>query len=110
MTPEESGSTVAGTYGYMPYEQYMGQATPASDLYATAATLLHLLTGRPPRDFMTEEGRIQVPDNLPCEPRVRAVIARLLRPSPAERFASARDVRRSEEHTSELQSPCNLVC
>src|SRR2546426_7329049 len=22
----------------------------------------------------------------------------------------ARDVRRSEEHTSELQSPCNLVC
>jgi len=93
MTPEESGSTVAGTYGYMPYEQYMGQATPASDLYATAATLLHLLTGRPPRDFMNEDGRIQVPDNLPCEPRVRAVIARLLRPSPAERFASARDVR-----------------
>ena len=93
MTPEESGSTVAGTYGYMPYEQYMGQATPASDLYATAATFLHLLTGRPPREFMTEEGRIEVPETLPCEPRLRAVIARLLRPSPAERYASARDVR-----------------
>jgi hypothetical protein len=93
MAPEESGSTVAGTYGYMPYEQYMGQATPASDLYATAATFLHLLTGRPPRDFMTEEGRIQVPDTLPCEPRLRAVVARLLRPSPAERYSSARDVR-----------------
>src|SRR2546426_1454363 len=24
--------------------------------------------------------------------------------------AEARDVERSEEHTSELQSPCNLVC
>jgi serine/threonine protein kinase len=93
MAPEESGSTVAGTYGYMPYEQYMGQATPASDLYATAATFLHLLTGRPPRDFMTEEGRIQVPESLSSEPRLRAVIARLLRPSPAERFASAREVR-----------------
>ena len=93
MAPEESGSTVAGTYGYMPYEQYMGQATPASDLYATAATFLHLLTGRPPRDFMTDEGRIQVPESLPCEPRLRAVIARLLRPSPAERYANARDVR-----------------
>lgn len=93
MAPEESGSTIAGTYGYMPYEQYMGQATPASDLYAAAATFLHLLTGRPPRDFMTEEGRIQVPDSLPCEPRLRAVIARLLRPSPAERYASAREVR-----------------
>ena len=93
LSPEESGSTVAGTYGYMPYEQYMGQASPASDLFATAATFLHLLTGRAPRDFMTDEGRIKVPDVLPGEPRLRGVIERLLRPSPAERFASARDVR-----------------
>jgi serine/threonine protein kinase len=90
---EESGSTVAGTYGYMPYEQYMGQAAPSSDLFAMAATFLHVLTGRPPRDFMNDEGRIEVPEALPGEPRLRAVIARLLRPSPAERFASARDVR-----------------
>ena len=80
MGPEESGSTVAGTYGYMPYEQYMGQATPASDLFATAATFLHVLTGRPPRDFMNDDGRIEVPETLPGEPRLRAVIARLLRP------------------------------
>ena len=44
---------------------------------------------------MTDEGRIQVPDALPGEPRLRAMIARLLRPSPAERFASARDVRQA---------------
>ena len=93
MGPDESGSTVAGTYGYMPYEQYMGQAAPSSDLFAMAATFLHLLTGRPPRDFMNDEGRIEVPETLPGEPRLRAVIARLLRSSPAERFASARDVR-----------------
>ena len=93
LTPEESGSTVAGTFGYMPYEQYMGQATPASDLYSMAATFLHLLTGRPPRDFMNDDGRISVPASLPAEPRLRAVIERLLRPSPAERYASARDVR-----------------
>ena len=93
LSPEESGSTIAGTYGYMPYEQYMGQATPASDLYATAATFLHLLTGRAPREFMNDEGRIQVPEALPAEPRLRAVIARQLRPAPTERFASARDVR-----------------
>ena len=93
LSPEESGSTIAGTYGYMPYEQYMGQASPASDLYAAAATFLHLLTGRAPRDFMNEEGRIEVPESLPGEGRLRDVLARLLRPSPAERFASARDVR-----------------
>ncbi len=93
LEPEETGSTVAGTYGYMPYEQYMGHATPASDLYALGATLLHLLTGRAPRSFMGEDGCLAVPDALPGDPRLAPVMARLLRPSPVERFASAREAR-----------------
>src|SRR5256885_7984794 len=32
------------------------------------------------------------------------------RPSTAETCCSASGAARSEEHTSELQSPCNLVC
>jgi hypothetical protein len=90
---EEGGSTVVGTYGYMPYEQYMGQANASSDLYALAATFLHLVTGRPPRDFMNEEGRIEVPRSLPGDPRLRPILERMLRPSPAERIPSAREVR-----------------
>ncbi len=92
---DDAGSTIAGTYGYMPYEQYMGQATPSSDLYALAATFLHLVTGRSPRAFMTEEGRIQVPAALPGDPRLRQLLAKMLSPSPTERYASARDVRRA---------------
>lgn len=91
--PDEAGSTVAGTYGYMPYEQLMGQASPASDLYALAATFLHLITGRAPPEFMTEAGRLEVPSSLPCGERVRAVLSRMLSPSPADRYRSARDVR-----------------
>jgi serine/threonine protein kinase len=90
--PEDGGSTVVGTFGYMPYEQYMGQATPSSDLYALAATMLHLLTGRAPREFMTDGGRIEVPEALPGE-RMRAILARMLQPSPSDRYASARDAR-----------------
>jgi hypothetical protein len=104
LAPDEGGSTVAGTYGYMPYEQYMGQATPASDLYALGATFLHLLTGRAPREFMNDEGRLQVPDSLPGDARLREIIARLLRPSPAERFASARDVRNALLSSVALQA------
>ena len=92
-TPGESGSTVVGTYGYMPYEQYMGQASPASDLYALGATFLHLVTGRPPSDFMADEGHIAVPASLPVGEPMRSVIARLLEPVPAKRPASARAAR-----------------
>ena len=45
------GSTVVGTYGYMPPEQFRGQAYPTTDLYGLGATLLHLLTHRNPADL-----------------------------------------------------------
>jgi hypothetical protein len=91
--PDEAGSTVAGTFGYMPYEQLMGQASPASDLYALAATFLHVMTGRTPPEFMTDAGRIEVPSSLPCGDRVRGVLSRMLSPAPTDRYRSAREVR-----------------
>ncbi len=91
--PGEHGSTVVGTYGYMPYEQYMGQASPASDLYAVGATVLHVVTGRPPAEFMSSEGQLAVPDELPCGEPLRGVLVRLLRPAPGDRYQNARQVR-----------------
>lgn len=91
----QDGSTIVGTYGYMPYEQHMGQATPASDLYALAATYLHLVTGNAPPLFMNAEGRIEVPATLPGGERQQQVLSRMLRPSPAQRFQTAREVRQA---------------
>lgn len=93
MDPDESGSTVVGTYGYMPYEQTMGQASAASDLYALAATFLHLITGRAPPAFIGESGRLTVPASLPCGDRLRLVLTRLLAAAPGERYQSARETR-----------------
>jgi serine/threonine protein kinase len=93
--PSEAGSTIAGTYGYMPYEQYMGQALPSSDLYALGATMLHLLTGKAPREFMNADGGIEVPGELAGGAHLRGVLARMLARSPSERFATARDVQRA---------------
>src|SRR6185503_314055 len=73
-SPDEDGSTVVGTHGYMPYEQYMGQASPASDLYALGATLLHLITGRGPSEFATRDGAVEVPADLPGGPVLRNVV------------------------------------
>lgn len=42
-------SSVYGTAGYAPPEQYAGKAEPRSDVYGLAATLYHLLTDDDPR-------------------------------------------------------------
>lgn len=43
-------SSIYGTEGYAPPEQYRGQSDPRSDVYALAATLYHLLTDDHPGD------------------------------------------------------------
>jgi hypothetical protein len=47
----DGGLTVVGTAGYMPPEQAMGRAIPASDLFALGATMVHALTHRHPADL-----------------------------------------------------------
>ncbi len=45
---DATGSIIMGTRGYAPPEQYSGDTTPASDIYALGATLHHLVTGKHP--------------------------------------------------------------
>ena len=52
---DESGTTVAGTFGYMAPEQLQGRASATSDIYALGATLCHLLCRRKPGDMPARE-------------------------------------------------------
>ncbi len=47
--PPTGRGTQIGSVGYAPPEQYLGNVEPRSDLYALAATMHHLLTGRDPQ-------------------------------------------------------------
>ena len=49
------GSTVAGTYGFMPPEQLMGKPVPQSDIYALAAVAVNLITGKSPADMQIKD-------------------------------------------------------
>ncbi len=57
-------SSVYGTEGYAPPEQYRGRSEPRSDVYALAATVYHLLTDDDPRDHPFRFPRL---DTLPSE-------------------------------------------
>ncbi|MEZ6186787.1 MAG: tetratricopeptide repeat protein [Planctomycetota bacterium] len=99
-----SSGTILGSPSYMSPEQAMGllQVGHAADLYGLGATLYFLVTGAPPFHGL---GVLQVLERVireePTPPRTRrpelsaeveAVILRLLRKAPAERYAAAIDV------------------
>jgi serine/threonine protein kinase len=83
--------TIVGTYGYVPLEQLGGRATPASDLYALGATLIHLLTGVAPADLPQREGRIQFADRVRLNPGFVRWIEKLTEPNRSQRFSTAQE-------------------
>ena len=87
--PTQVGTTVVGTFGYMPPEQLLGHVGATTDLYALGATLLELASGMPPHEFPWDTGRLEVPDELPADPRLVRLIRALLEPAPRKRPASA---------------------
>ncbi|MBI5544043.1 MAG: serine/threonine protein kinase [Deltaproteobacteria bacterium] len=82
-------SSLVGTFGYMPPEQLGGTVDATADLYALGATLLHLLSRRPPEEMLGPGMSIDLEGRSSLSPRMREFLGRLLAPSPASRFPSA---------------------
>ncbi len=55
---QSGGSTVAGTFGYMPPEQLMGKPVPASDIYSLAAVAVYMFSGKSPADMPVKDFRL----------------------------------------------------
>jgi serine/threonine protein kinase len=94
---------------YSPLEQIQGTGTDArSDIFALAATMYHLLTGKPPIDVLARASAIVAgnPDPLELASEINAEIpvgiASVLKTSlalnAASRFASAKAVRQALEN------------
>jgi serine/threonine protein kinase len=93
------GSTLVGTFGYMPTEQLGGTVDATSDLYALGATLLHAATGKPPSDLLSSDMCLVVPRQTP----LRELITVLVQPRRDKRLRSAAAALRILEHPSSFR-------
>ncbi len=84
------GSTVVGTYGYMPPEQFRGKAVPATDLYALGATILFLLTGRSPAELPEIKLKLSFRDSVNISSHFADWLDKMIEPAIEDRFSSAK--------------------
>ena len=87
-------STAMGTPGYAPKEQFTGNETPQSDIYALGATMHQLLTGRNPQGV---EPLFAYPAIRNLNPAISEVteqiVTRALQNDPAKRWQHAADMK-----------------
>ncbi|HEY9595390.1 MAG TPA: serine/threonine-protein kinase [Spirochaetia bacterium] len=82
-------TTIVGTPGYTPMEQFVGRATVRSDLYSVASTLLFLLTHRNPADLPVKNLKIDIPSVIEITSRgLGRVLDNWLEPDEARRTLS----------------------
>lgn len=84
-------TSVFGTDGYAPPEQYRGNPVPRSDVFSLAATAYHLLTTDDPREHPFKWPRLKA---LPRE--LALALQRALRTDPEKR-STARELRQALE-------------
>ena len=83
------GSTIIGTYGYMPYEQFAGKALPATDLYSLGATIIYVLSRKDPAAMEKDRMRIDFASHIEVSTGFDAVLHRLLDPDWKQRYQSS---------------------
>jgi len=92
VTADGLGSTIVGTFGYMPPEQYAGMSVPATDLFALGATCVQLLAGTPPGELFEGIHEFRLPGDLPVTVGFEKILLRLTEPDVEDRYGSAGEV------------------
>ena len=83
------GHAASGTFGYMSPEQFSGELSPSTDLYALGATLIHLLSQVSPWELRGPDMGLDWVSSVSAPPQVRSVLLALLNDDPRRRPASA---------------------
>lgn len=88
------GSTIAGTFGYMPFEQFQGRALPASDIYALGMTLIHALSLKNPAEMAQKGGLLDFRPHLKVSSGFASVLQKMIAPTLAQRYQDVQHLRK----------------
>ena len=91
VSKEDGTITIVGTYGYIPFEQFSGRATAASDLYSLGMTLIYLITGNHPAELPLVDGRVEFEADI--SGRFNRWLEKMTHPHANARFNSAKSAR-----------------
>lgn len=89
-------TTVLGTKGYAPPEQYSGQTDPRSDIFALGMTMHHLLTGVDPRNGEPYASVRQW--NPELSEGIEIIIDKCVEPASENRYQSCNELLYDLEH------------
>jgi hypothetical protein len=82
--------TVVGKHAYIPPEQFRGDATTQSDIYALGCTMFRLLTGEDPEPISVSHPKQLVPQ---ISDRISEIVAKATAQELSTRFRSVTEVR-----------------
>lgn len=110
-------ATIAiGTPGYTPPEQERGIPRPNSDIYALGTIALQALTGLDPTQLLEDHhtGEILWQDRRQVNPRLAAIISKMVRYHFKERYQTATEVKQDlqrliDPHAPQLATPVNTL-
>ena len=109
---EGSAQTVAGTFGYAPQEQFLGRATPASDLYGLGMSLLAMASGMEPEAMPLAGIRVDARQLLGgdrADPRLTRLVSRMTEPDPRARLGDAHEAMRTLARLRGTAMPSAMV-
>lgn len=97
---ETATGTVVGKQSYMPLEQFQGDPSPISDIYALGATLFYLSTGKDPEPLSTSHPlneTSKLKDNEPILENFDTLVAKCTEVNHNRRYQSVQELKQALE-------------
>lgn len=88
----QGGSTIVGTFGYMPPEQFDGRAVPASDIYALGASLIYALSRLEPGEIEKDNLKLHFRPHINVSAGLAFILEKMIEPDWKKRYQQAREV------------------